>query len=266
MVAHVSFSQLSTYKYCGKQFYLERIAKVPDQVPGWFTVAGSAFHELTAVFDRGGNVTWANFFNNQIELEEHTTGTTRDRWRVAGVTKANREGQTYQWWLAKGEELFGMYIDWVMEMPPATMIEDDISGFLDPDIQLKGMVDRVYPDLIVDIKTGTAQPKTAEAQLGVYRAAMLARDGVAPDKGAYYMAKDGKLTKEYDLSIWTPEYVSKLFREMKAGIAAGVFLPSPSFSCNACPVRDFCYTAKGAKSQGYDPLHPNFGGSDDQGG
>lgn len=259
---HVSFSQLSTWLYCGKQLFLERVAEVPS-VPGWFSVAGSAFHEWTEEFDQldGEPLSWAEVFDKAINDEERNTGIDRSVWRKAGVTKANPDGQTYAHWLAKGEELTDLYINWAMEQPLPLYVEKDVSVELIPGVMLRGMIDRVYPEAIIDIKTSTAQPKQGEMQIGVYRAALMALEGDAPNWGGYYMAKDGKVPKLYDLTRWTPEYAGALLKQYMDAVKAEVFIPLPSFSCNACPVKQACYAANGAEAYKYDPLHPNYGGS-----
>lgn len=43
--AHRSFSQLSTFLKCAHQYYLQKIAQVPEQ-PAVYLAAGNAVHEM----------------------------------------------------------------------------------------------------------------------------------------------------------------------------------------------------------------------------
>jgi CRISPR/Cas system-associated exonuclease Cas4 (RecB family) len=260
---HVSFSSLSSWLYCGKQYELEKIKKVP-QVPAWFLLGGSAFHSATEDIDKHGTgdhayeTFWDLHFGREIERAENESGLPRSEFRAAGKTKANPRGQDEAAWNQLGPEMLVLYERWAHEGRTIRMIEEPLEEVLDFSVlPFRGYIDRVYDDLIVDIKTGSSQPRNA-LQLGVYRAGLLLKYGEAPDYGAFYKARDGKLSKQFPLHKYTPEYVGKLFDSHRRAVEAKVFIPNESFSCNSCSVRQACYTAGGSLSAKYDTLDPRY--------
>lgn len=274
---HLSYSTLNSYMYCSKQMELEKIKKVP-QIPAWFLVAGTTFHELTERMDMWSQLAdedpwelWDNEFGKKILEVEADTGIEMESWRAAGITKDRPRGQDKAHWDELGPSLVVMYQNWAhggMRLAKLNHHEGDsyVPGIEVPittalpnleELNLKGYVDRVFEDMIVDYKTGTAKPRSI-TQLGIYRAGLLAQYGWAPDVGAYYMAREGRLTRPVDLTLWTPEYAGKILAQLHRAVKAEVFLPNPSFSCNSCSVRTACYTAGGTDAAKYDSLHPDY--------
>jgi CRISPR/Cas system-associated exonuclease Cas4 (RecB family) len=261
MSGHFSASQVTSWLYCGKSFELERIKRVPQE-PAWFLIGGSAFHKATEWLDCVGHQTsveldelWEDCIADQIKeaLEKQPDHT---KWRVAGVTKDRPEGQNLDWWMDNGPEMLRNYVQWGhgdLGLPLSTEEEFHVHF---GEIEAKGFIDRVYAEDIVDLKTGT---KAASVfQLGIYHAALLVKHGYAPRWGRTFSARDGKLSRRVDLSLWTPEYAGKVLANLERAIEAEVFIPQPSFSCQNCSVRVGCFTAGGELSQLYDSLDPNF--------
>lgn len=48
--AHRSFSQLTTYQRCPLQYYLSKVAQVPEK-PAVYLVAGSAVHSMIEILN-----------------------------------------------------------------------------------------------------------------------------------------------------------------------------------------------------------------------
>lgn len=117
---------------------------------------------------------------------------------------------------------------------------------LDPGVKIRGYIDAVFPDDVVDGKTGNNPPKDSEGledatQLGVYRVALKETQDVSVDHGYYFMASKGKPSKEHDLKGWTLDRVTDMFGKLAADIDAERFEPSPSpEKCRTCSVQHAC--------------------------
>lgn len=49
--AHLSYSALTDYLKCGKQYQLSRILGLPER-PAWWNIGGHAVHAATEAWDR----------------------------------------------------------------------------------------------------------------------------------------------------------------------------------------------------------------------
>ena len=117
---------------------------------------------------------------------------------------------------------------------------------LDPGVKIRGYIDAVFPDDVVDGKTGNNPPKGSDGQedatqLGVYRVALAETQGVTVDRGYYFMAQKGKPSQEHDLKGWTLDRVTDMFGQLAADIDAEKFEPSPEPNkCRTCTVQHAC--------------------------
>lgn len=267
MSGHFSASQLNSWLYCGKSFELERIVKVPQE-PAWFLLGGSAFHKGTEILDGRDDFLqslpigdeyldelWEDCIADQIK-EALEVQPDHRRWRVAGITKDRPKGQDVDWWMDNGPQMLRNYVDWGHgDLGKPLSIEEEFHVWFG-DIEVRGFIDRVYAHRIVDLKTGS---KAASIfQLGIYHAALLEKNGEAPQFGGTFSGRDGKLSRPMDLSLWTPEYAGKVLGNLQRAIEAEVFIPQPSFSCQNCSVRIGCYSAGGEQARLYDSLSPNY--------
>jgi RecB family exonuclease len=94
---------------------------------------------------------------------------------------------------------------------------------------------------IVDYKSSKDQAGPRKPlQLGVYRAAVIAKLGYEPVWGLYYMARSAAVIP-WDLRKYTPELIGEKFADFDSRERAGDYRPTPGDHCRYCPFkRDRC--------------------------
>lgn len=108
-----SYSQLSQYTKCAEEYRLKRIERRAEAPAVWFP-AGTAFHEITELFDRwalndgltaAAAKDWGSRFSETFEAhldELREQAPDESKWRVAGVSKALPNGEDIAWWAERG--------------------------------------------------------------------------------------------------------------------------------------------------------------------
>jgi len=276
---HFSYSSLSSYMQCGRRYFLEKIARVPE-IPSWWFVGGRAVHTVTEIYDlepkkfqeSGLDHLWQEVFNAEVE-EQKRKFPDVSIWRAAGKKKAKPDGEDYLEWMDLGPKFVANYISWREEK--AWQIWDGaIAGYdpetgsfepygpavelsLDFDIagwKAKGSVDRVYvhpngEDLIVlDLKTGSRMPDN-DLQLGLYAVGLEVQYGEKARWGAFYNPRQNRMSTFYDLSSYTVDSIGEMGVTFKRAVQNKIFLPHKSALCNYCPVNQGC-AAFGGKDAG----------------
>lgn len=183
---------------------------------------------------------------------EETKDADPTQWRVtkSSQTKANPNGENYDWWNAQGKEMLQSWIDWrkavgwqIWRAPDNRLaIELDfnipIAG-----VQVKMSIDRVFvrPDgdlVILDLKTGKRTPQS-DLQLAVYAAGIDLAYGVRPKWGTYWMARKAGTESITDLDTYPTKQIETLVAGFDKARHAGIFLPNHGH-CHMCSVREFC--------------------------
>ncbi len=278
---HFSYSSLSTYMQCGQQYFLQKIAHVPE-IPSWWFVGGSAVHELTELYDRlpekfqesGLDQLWQEVFNQEVEKQKLKFPDV-SVWRTAGKkSKAKPDGEDYLAWMDLGPRFVQNYIDWrtssamnlwcdaIVGVDPSTGEVETTEAIELPlefeiaDWKARGSIDRVFwsasgEDLvIVDIKSGARMPDS-DLQLGLYAVGMEVQYGERPTHGMFFNVRQNKLSRAYDLSNYTVDSIGQLGVQFKRGIKNEIFLPHKSALCNYCPVNRGCAAYGGEDSHLY---------------
>lgn len=267
---HFSYSSLSSYLKCGQQYYLEKIAKVPE-IPSWWFVGGTAVHTLTEIYDldrekfreSGLDQLWATVFNGGVEGQAKRFPDLT-KWRAAGKKKNRPDGEDYLVWMDQGPLFVQNYIDWressgwelwdgavvsfdfeanaaefygyAVELP----LEVEVGGW-----KMRGSIDRVFihPDsgalVVTDLKTGSRMPDN-DLQLGTYAVGMELQYGERANFGAYFNPRLNKLSSIYNLHNYSVDFLADLGIQLKRGIKNKVFLPNKTNLCNYCPVNQGC--------------------------
>lgn len=268
-----SYSQLSQLESCGEQYRLQRIERLPRLPAVWFP-AGNAFHELTECFDRAALVDgvertansgdWPGLFS--LSLRKHVfevrekSGIEPSEWRTAGkVTKAQPNGEDIAWWTDNGPDMVRAYVNWRVRAKDRYTIW--VAGDGTPGIEWEGeaelggvrvtaRADRIFVDqgtgatIIVDLKTGKYEPDDP-LQLRIYRMVIERVTAEPMWYGAYYMAREAKLTAPVVLDTTNERAIGERFRRAESAIAAGIFTPRPSPSnCRQCDMRPHCQFAE----------------------
>lgn len=255
---YLSHSSMTSWLDCGERFFLERIARVPQQM-SWWLVGGSAFHTATEWLDTGRetdlNNAWSFAWQQQWDKDITANGIDPADVRAGGrASKDWPNKENADWWQANGPVMVAAYVQWRDErfeegwqwlpMPDGSpAIEVPINIVLG-DVLVKGYIDRgmIDPDgqpRVVDLKTGGHAPASS-LQLGIYALGLERAIGVKPLLGNYYMARKSELTDDKSLLHYTPDLVGKWFGQAKAGIEAEIFLPHVTSMCGTCSVRPYC--------------------------
>ncbi|ALA48173.1 exonuclease [Mycobacterium phage Phlei] len=257
---HRSVSQLHLYLKCPMAYKLQRIDKVWSRPAAWLP-QGTAFHTVAEAYE-----IWLSY-GMPLTLDE-----AQDMFRhfySKDVAAFTAETPNFDWWTWSGpyngerdlERRFhlGMeqvekFVAWretvgqeIWETPDGTPaielgFEIDLDG-----VPVKGVIDAV---VVVDGRLRVRDYKTGKLpsdslQLGVYAVALKQQFGVDVIEGDYFVVgKKGKkpaLSSTYDLSEWTLDRVTGLFRELEDDLRAGKFDPDPEpEKCGFCDVSYFC--------------------------
>lgn len=229
--------------------------------------------DLEAAF----NASW----HKEVEDRKAISGIDPSDWRSAGrKSKEWPDKENDQWWLHNGLTMAQDYAKWRQEGDEAhwkiwepvqgeAAIELGITAPIGG-VTVKGYIDRIFhsppfdsiePDrlIIVDLKTGARNPDS-DLQLGFYASLVEVAFGVRPSFGAYYKARDGKLTTPLvPLGHYSLEFIGGLLRDYVRARNAGIYLPHIGSHCNNCGVARACAAVNGSEAVKYDPHHPLYG-------
>lgn len=276
---HFSYSALSSYMKCGHQYYLQKIARVPE-IPSWWFVGGRAVHTMTEIYDldrkifleSGLDQLWTKVFTAEVEAQTKKFPDLTV-WQAAGKKKARPDGEDYLVWMDQGPVFVQNYIDWredtgwqiasfYGEIAEDLRTPNEEKGVELPiDVQLagwalKGSIDRVFitPDkgnlIVVDLKTGSRMPEN-DLQLGTYAVGMELQYGERPQLGAYFNPRQSKMSQVYNLDGYTVDYMASLGIQLRSAVRSKVFLPHKTNLCNYCPVKKGCATFGGEDAHLY---------------
>lgn len=259
---HLSHSARGDAERCEKLFQLSRIIKA-EEIPAWFFAGGTAVHQATEDHDRGVEVKpWDEYFYPLVE------------------SLLEREPQYGTWLHGGSDDSPDMGDEW-NEIGPrcienwqafttgggfeVTDVEVDVTTILPGCyIPIKGFIDRigvhpVHGEMIVDIKTGKNRPK-GKKQLETYAALLRQKTGRKVTKGAFFMAREGRLTRPVDLSLATPGVVGKQFGDTVSALSYRTFKADKQFNCKWCVHKLNCFAFSGdtPRTRYYDPANPGY--------
>lgn len=249
-------SQLKTYNTCAYSWYLKKVKRVRQTPAAWFP-QGTAVHAAWEAWEKSDRsltlVQCEDVFGEKYDEEvnrlcEETPNL--DHWFSSGryypaILDIPRRYD-------KGLEQVSTWLDHYTATGERPIVIDGQAAAEVPfdltlgDVQVRGCVDAVFSDDVVDGKTGNNPPRDAEGQedptqLGVYRVALDEQHGVLVDHGYYFMANTGGPGRTHDLKSWTVERVTDMFGQLGADIDAERFEPSPSpDKCRTCTVQHAC--------------------------
>jgi putative RecB family exonuclease len=264
---HLSYSTYNTWTRCPKSFQLGKIVEAPAK-PAVYFAGGSAVHSATEDHDREDRVMkpWEQYFYPEVSagMEDHAgtywdTGT----W-LAGGPKDKPESP--QDWMTIGPLCIENWIKFLDDFT-VEKIELDVTTELPGcPVPIKGYVDRVgvhkkHGPMIIDIKTGKNKPKDS-TQLLIYKTLMLEKFGEAPTKGAYFMAREGRIIgKPVEMPMDDRVGIGKMFgdvyRQMQEFEKLDLYPAVKEFNCLWCTQQDNCLAYAGDTKQAkkYDPYY-----------
>lgn len=259
---HLSHSAKTDAARCKKLFQLGRIIKA-QSLPAWYFAGGTAVHRATEDFDLGREVRpWWWYFYPEVEAQRRYEPDT-SVWLHGGAEDSPDRGPE---WNNIGPQCIDNWKTFIRDEGfKVTDIELDVTTLLPGCyIPIKGYVDRigihpVHGEMIIDIKSGKNRPKGNE-QLETYAALLHQKTGRRVTKGAFFMAREGKLTRVADLSTATPQVVGKRFGDSIQELSYRTWEPAKQFSCKWCSHKLNCFAMSGptVRTRFYDPDHPLF--------
>lgn len=236
---------------CPYAYYLRRIERVSPRPAAW-SHQGTAFHTACEVYELGGRQMsaadvvgvfsdeYARLVNTALEAEPNT-----DRWMTAGPDGVSDIEARY----ALGQAQAADYVSWAQGKEDPIWKAPDGSPAIEMrltaeigGVKVQGIIDQVIDEQdgsvrIRDLKTGSTKSKF---QLKTYAVLVRKALRVEVNRGDWYMAKTGKLSRPLDLSTTSEDEVGERYAEMDVGVKRGDFPPKPGFSCRFCDVSHAC--------------------------
>lgn len=221
---------------------------------------------------------WVEEFDSALHAEimdrELESGIPAEKWTAAGrATKANPNGEDYDWWLKNGPDIAKAWADWRVANEDTYDLwytPDGVPGIELPmfvkfgGTTVKAFIDRVYRRkadgklVVIDLKSG-AKPQEDALQINIYRACLeLQYPGVRTAMGFFFNNRKGELQPAHGPTQYDLPTLVALVNEFARSLRAGVFLPNPGWHCKNCEVKRFCALTGGAESADHDPLHPAY--------
>lgn len=262
---YISHSAMSTWLGCGWQYYLTRVQHVPE-APSYWLAGGKAVHEATEKYDRlyhGTDKEWSSteafmeFW--QHHMKESSNGL---EWRTGGrATKQYPNKEDDAWWIENGPKMVDYWVQFrensgwdILAIDGKLAIETELNQEVNG-VKIKAFLDRIMiaPTgelVIVDIKTGSKEP-AALTQLGIYSVLVEKQFGIRINYGSYYMARTGELSEPKVLTRFTEQRLGTWAKGFEIAVSNQIFIPSPGFMCNTCPVNKACYAVDGEDSKLY---------------
>ncbi|MGI5531543.1 RecB family exonuclease [Streptomyces syringium] len=248
-----SVSQTQQYEKCGWQYYLQRVQRVVPRPAAW-SHQGTAFHSAAEAFELSGRTLQAEevveIFSDSYcaaVSESLAQEPNTDLWLSANGTGGEDIERRYD----LGRAQTARYVEWAQQhqpdiwatpagpLPLAVELEFmvELGG-----VKVRGFIDQltVEPDgslRVRDLKTGSMKSKF---QLETYKAAVEQVYDIAVNRGDWYLAKRGGLSRAVKLDHVTEESVGERFAAMDAGVKRGDFPAQPGFSCRFCDVSHAC--------------------------
>ncbi len=268
LTGHLSHSALEDFSTCGEKYRLGRVLKLPKR-PGWALAGGSTFHDITEEWDwqqfgrpAQGTTDFLERFSVLVSEIEEQSEYPQSEWYCGGrKSKDAPNKEDRKWWEKHGPTMMVRYINWRQNSPldiyilPSGEPAIEVGGTaLIEGIPFQFHVDRIEQDrrtgelLINDLKTGSREPGATQVQR--YRTALSVAGVLGSESpiewGAYWMAREGKLTSPVDLSALPEGQVEYEVQETWKAVQAGMYGPArPGPLCGSCSVSRFCYTRGG---------------------
>lgn len=262
MIDHLSYSSLTTWERCHKSYQLSRILHAQAQ-PAWYFVGGTAVHSALEDHDNGKPVKeWKDYFYPEVR-KALAREPDHKSWLSGGNPDEPDQGDA---WMTIGPQCIDNWKGFTSGVFQVDAVELDVTQRLPGShLKIKGFVDSVgvhkeHGRMIVDRKTGKNKPKDKGLQVKVYTALYLMTTGEVINKGAYFMAREGVLSKVYEFDpMETLLDMGKKFKTVAAEIGAGDFPAKVEYSCRFCDQAPNCFAYSGdtQRTRYYDPSNPH---------
>lgn len=243
-------SQLGQYDRCPYAYYLARRKKVWERPAAWLA-HGSAVHRAIELWEQSHRTMTTEqvveeFYKSYkqyigLSLKENPNPNV---WFPSGPYWGAKD-------IARRREVGRLHVLNVLEFYEKNPY---MKPWVDPDghwwvekhftvkfgeVEVVGYVDVVIDEIAYDYKTGSTPG--GDEQLATYAGALNLKFDIPFTEGYYFMAKQGKPTRPYDLTGWSQERLADVYGELDSNIKAEKFDPKPSpDTCRMCPVQSSC--------------------------
>lgn len=254
-----SVSQLTSFAQCAESYRLQKVAKAPSRPAAWFTM-GTAAHAAIEEWETSGrsisteaaveifHVAYDAGIQQQLERWPEW-----DSWMTGGSKKGEQDKDDRR---VVGAYQVEAYIKYAEEHAAEwRIIASEVEFVIElGNVEVLGYIDQVrqYADGTIevdDLKGGSTIPGSA-FQLGVYGLAAEEYMGVKPTSAAFIkLARPatarGKakpvVELRHDLTPWTREHITQMFRDFDRAERQGLYLPNPQDQCErTCGVAQWC--------------------------
>lgn len=244
-----SVSQVNELERCGEAYRLGRIERAWKKPAAWLP-QGTAVHYAAEMWEKSGRTmslkeaqqAFSKSYTEEVAKYAETTPNF-DYWERSGPYTGRVDIERR--WLI-GMEQVKAYIDYYQlhpekvpwQSPDGLAIElafDVEFG----DIPVRGLIDKVEDGEPEDLKTG--KKPGSDFQLATYAGALNVLYDLPFRTGRYWMAQQGKPTRDYDLTGWSVQRLADVYGEADQQIKAENFVPKPDpDTCMFCSVRSSC--------------------------
>lgn len=241
---------------CGERFFLERLMRnyLPETPAPW-TGLGLSLHDAFCDWEKSERQidvveSFEYYYDKYIE-ESRVKQPDLSFWQIPPNSKdVEKAIKTYR---TRGiERDVPTYRDRCLEADWEIYRFDDGSQALElpyeitlGDVVIKGFIDRIqwWPTRgfagMEDLKSGNLEPFD-KRQLGTYSLAAKLEYGIEIPYGRYWYTKTDQPSEWFDMSRYTEEYLTEVYRRADAMISQKLFLASPGDACKLCSVKPYC--------------------------
>ncbi len=243
---HLSFSSLSSYESCPRQWYLARVRHAEERQT-WFFPIGSAVHASIESYIASGVVPDFEGIFYPLVVQQMQIDPDDLNW-LAGGPKDDPFIRDKA--VQLGKDCVERAVTFLEDVT-VHEVEYDATGMLPGcEVPIKAFVDilgehKKHGPVIVDWKSSASKPKT-NLQLEVYRA-LLSNQGMQRyTTGLWAMLRPGtSKARPVDLSSVDPSALGARFQKCYDDIKARIWKTNHSFDCNFCIQQDNCLLVAG---------------------
>lgn len=257
----LSYSQLSTYRRCPKQYEYASIKKLPRAISQGESF-GSSLHNALRKFGLLELEYAPHDTKKQLQLfiDDHTHNTKPELslhtllgfWRESFIAEGYEDRAAMTAAIGSGEAALRHYFDWWKAKPRTVMAIEKSFSFIVPDtenLRLAGRFDRVERTpgglSIIDYKSSGPRPESSlksDLQLSVYAHAAeeLWHEPVS-SLCILSVTENGITEQKTTRSRSELQDAMTSIRQLHERMAAGDYSPTPSVNiCQHCPYREIC--------------------------
>lgn len=244
-----SVSQVNELERCGEAYRLGRIERVWKKPAAWLP-QGTAVHYAAEMWEKSlrtmsldeAQAAFRQSYTDEVARYAAVTPNF-DYWERSGPYNPRTDIER-RWGIGMGQ--VESYLNYYAARPDE--VPDVFDGVLAVELQfdvefgdvpVRGLIDKVTNLEPEDLKTG--KKPGSDFQLATYAGALKVKYDIPFKTGRYWMAQQGKPTRDYDLTGWSIQRLADEYGQADQDIKAERFVPKPDpQTCMFCSVRSSC--------------------------